>query len=564
MGETRVDLQHLLEDIRDAYPGALEETIVTEIVANSLDSGATRLIFTADAHEATLTLVDDGAGMARRELARYHDIASSTKMRGEGIGFAGVGIKLGLLACEEVLTETRRGKSYVATSWRLASRHRAPWRWVPPLGLVEQAGTAVRLKLRNPLSPLLERGFLEAALYRHFQPLLDAAFDELLLFHYPSGVRFVVNGRGLPRIPPVEGRAPVAIRLGRKRKPSALGHLVRETDPLPEEQRGVAISTLGKVIKRGWDWLGFSPAEPDRVGGLIEVPGLAECLTLNKADFIRAGPRGALYLAYRKAIQETVSGQLAAWGASRETIAEEARRRKMRPLERDLSSVLADLADDFPLIASLVERQSGGQRRLAIGGPGPRPQAGAFTRASVEPGTVEGLETGPGVLGVTEAAIMSESEAPAAGDHTLEEGAGKGAETDGSSAGSPEDNRSGAARAPGQSPGETAGSVPWPAARGRKRASRLGLSLQFESRPADPQLGRLVETTVWVNDAHAAYRRAVSSRSEGYHLALTVAMALAPLAVEPTDAHAFVSAFMARWGAALDRGRPPRGRSSRG
>ncbi len=31
MGETRVDLQHLLEDIRDAYPGSLEETIVTEM-----------------------------------------------------------------------------------------------------------------------------------------------------------------------------------------------------------------------------------------------------------------------------------------------------------------------------------------------------------------------------------------------------------------------------------------------------------------------------------------------------------------------------------------------------
>lgn len=40
MGETRVDLQHLLEDLRDAYPGALEETILTEVVANSLDSGA--------------------------------------------------------------------------------------------------------------------------------------------------------------------------------------------------------------------------------------------------------------------------------------------------------------------------------------------------------------------------------------------------------------------------------------------------------------------------------------------------------------------------------------------
>ena len=42
MAETRVDLLHLLEDLRDAYPGAVEETILTEVVANSLDSGATR------------------------------------------------------------------------------------------------------------------------------------------------------------------------------------------------------------------------------------------------------------------------------------------------------------------------------------------------------------------------------------------------------------------------------------------------------------------------------------------------------------------------------------------
>jgi hypothetical protein len=41
LGETRVDLHHLLEDLHDAYPGAREETILAEVVANSLDSGAT-------------------------------------------------------------------------------------------------------------------------------------------------------------------------------------------------------------------------------------------------------------------------------------------------------------------------------------------------------------------------------------------------------------------------------------------------------------------------------------------------------------------------------------------
>lgn len=121
MGETRVDLLHLLEDLRDAYPGSLEETILTEIVANSLDSGASRIKIETDPAQSAFTVIDDGSGMRRQELARYHDIAASAKSRGEGIGFAGVGIKLGLLVCEEVLTETRRASSHVASLWHLAS-----------------------------------------------------------------------------------------------------------------------------------------------------------------------------------------------------------------------------------------------------------------------------------------------------------------------------------------------------------------------------------------------------------------------------------------------------------
>jgi hypothetical protein len=74
MGETRVDLLHLLEDLRDAYPGTPEETLITEIVANSLDSGARTIALATDPAARTLTIVDDGRGMRRRELARYQRI----------------------------------------------------------------------------------------------------------------------------------------------------------------------------------------------------------------------------------------------------------------------------------------------------------------------------------------------------------------------------------------------------------------------------------------------------------------------------------------------------------
>lgn len=84
MGETRVDLVHILEDLRDAYPGPIEETILTEVLANALDSGARSLELRTDREERTLVARDDGRGMTRRELSRYHDLGASTKRRGRG------------------------------------------------------------------------------------------------------------------------------------------------------------------------------------------------------------------------------------------------------------------------------------------------------------------------------------------------------------------------------------------------------------------------------------------------------------------------------------------------
>lgn len=521
MGETRVDLQHLLEDLRDAYPGALEETILTEVVANSLDSGATRLSFLADPAALTLTIVDDGSGMRRRDLVRYHDLAASTKTRGQGIGFAGVGIKLGLLVCEDVVTETRRGKEHVASRWHLAGRHKAPWKWIPPLKLVTDHGTAVQLKLQNALSPLLDEGYIEGALRRQYQPLLQPEFDEVLAVYYPKGFQFEVNGRVLER-QSARGSdvSKLAVCLARKRKPVAIGYLVRNESPLSEDQRGLAISTFGKVIKHGWDWLGITPAAPERTGGMIEAPALAAALTLNKGDFVRVGTRGALYLGYRKAIQEVVSKQLAQWGDVRES-EDKAGRRTMRPMERDLETVLVDLADEFPLLASLVEQRAGGQKRLPIGRP-------------------EAADSGQGLLA---ASIMDGAE---------------GSEDSGiapTTSQEPPTTQPPGEGLPGDAPGKpesSPGVAVVPGAKARSRPGRYGLTIRFESHEGDPDLGRLVESTVVINDAHPAYRRALASRSEGYHIALAVSLALARLAVPPAEEHEFITAFLIRWGEALD------------
>ena len=526
MGETRVDLQHLLEDMRDAYTGSLEETILTEVIANALDSGAACIRLLASPADATLTIADDGRGMLRRELARYHDIATSAKTRGEGIGFAGVGIKLGLLASREVLTETRRGATHVATRWHLASRHRAPWKWTPPPGLTTTRGTAVRLTLTNQLSPLLDTGYLEETVRRHFEPLLDPRFDGILRRHYANGVALEVDGRRVTR--PTESgseRAPIAIRLGRRRTPSVVGFIERNAS-VSADREGIAVSTFGKVIKQGWDWLGLAPAEYARITGLIEAPDLAACLTLSKNDFIRSGTRGAMYLAYRKAIQEVVSRQLADWGDARDA---DDRPRKAR-LERDIERVLDDLAESFPLLRSLVDYRAGGQKRLPMPGRGrelvPAPLF-ATVPASHEPAPRDAESSPP------------EGTAPEPPEEPVTPAGEPGREDEPLA---PEGHAQHVSASDG-----TQATVP-----GRRRPARHGLMVQFESRPEDSELGRLVDSTIWINDAHPAYTRAVASRSLGYHTALAVALALAPLAVEANREHSFITRFLAQWGGAAD------------
>jgi hypothetical protein len=311
----------------------------------------------------------------------------------------------------------------------------------------------------------------------------------------------------------------IQIRLFRKRKPSALGYLLRETQPLSDEQQGLGISTFGKVIRRGWDWIGVTPTTPDRIGGLIEAPGLAACLTLNKSDFIRVGTRGATYLAYRKAIQEAVSQKLTEWGDRRDTTDDD-RPRTLRPLERDLERIVEDLSQDFPLLPSLVEHRRGGQKQLPIGN----------EHRGIAPGE------SPAVIALP--ASIKPSDGYDAGERPP----------------SPE-----VSPKPEQEPlSEPASSFPvaepvLPDHPRAKRSGRFGLHIKFEARPEDPEPGRLVESTVWVNEAHPAYRRAIASRSLGYHLSLTVGLALAPLAVEPAREHAFLTAFLSKWGDVLNR-----------
>jgi HSP90 family molecular chaperone len=178
LNETRVNLKHLLEDIRDAYTSPLEEVILTELVANALDGKAVTINFTVDKEQKFIRCTDDGKGMKRAALKDYHNIASSTKTRGQGIGFAGVGAKLSLLIADRVVTESKGGYgTKAATEWRLTNPYRAPWKFIPFSGTVTTPrGTSVTIYFNDDQSHLVKPEFVRQTIIKHFYPLLSVKF----------------------------------------------------------------------------------------------------------------------------------------------------------------------------------------------------------------------------------------------------------------------------------------------------------------------------------------------------------------------------------------------------
>ncbi len=507
MGETRVNLKHLLEDIRDSYPFPQEEAIVTELVANALDSGASEISFTTNPQRAIFTIVDNGTGMAARVLEEYHDIAATTKVRGKGIGFAGVGAKLALLVAEAVATETVIKGIHKATLWKLESSTHAPWEYITPPGLLSAShGTAISMKLRERNSPLASQEFIKRVIQTHFYPLLDREIMEKMLRKvYKNGMAFTINGQSVGS-PPDERKINAKsfwIQTGKRGKPIGIGYISKSQEVLPEEKRGIAVSTYGKVIKRGWDWIGIAPRNPMRLSGVIEMPHLSEILTLNKADFLKDAGSLRKYYRYRKAVQEALEpilGQLDEVSEHREHS-----EKNMRPLEKEIELVLGKLENDFPELSPLFVRPRRGEPATgSIPDPNVSPIGSVFDEIDTTTGTGEAGDRAEGML------IAGE-------------------------------NSSGEGIQPKDSPTQT----------DSKHDARIRLPdimIGFEDNSDREDIAWMVENTIWINRSHPAYQRVMDTEAETYHIVLAVSWVLSRHLEDERSPQMFINRFLSNWG----------------
>lgn len=282
-GKSGVNIPRLIKNIADQYTFEPEIASLIELIANSLDAKASRIEVNIQPSAGVLEVVDNGAGMSEREFRDYHDFASSTKSKGNGIGFAGQGAKLALNFCSKIITETRSHDFWDATEWMLAVDE-APYRSIGQRTLKDH-GTKVTLYLNRKSKNYYSEDRVKQIIYEHYFPLVDRGLRDYYRQEiYKNNLRICVNGKELVEKSILEKPEKVhKFHITHYGRTKAWGRFVLLNNAKDDGLEGVAVCCFGKVIER--TFFKKEPRNKERIVGCIEASYLIEAVTTDKCRF---------------------------------------------------------------------------------------------------------------------------------------------------------------------------------------------------------------------------------------------------------------------------------------
>lgn len=280
-----IKILQTLKNLLDMYAYPKEEVLVLEAVANGIDAKAKKINISFEQKDSDhhIIFLNNGPPMNKEDFQNYHTISSSTKTKGEGIGFAGVGAKIFLAAWEkaEIITVTGKdNKVLVSRMFRRrdnveydSSLDGIPIKQI--LGnkkLIHKYGTSYQVKVTA-------KGF--EWIKNNIHEKLQFWFNYALL---SKTLELTVNDKTIkPWQPPGEK---IFKRIKHKNQIISCYIWISEED-IPEDERHVVYSVFGKRIKNeSVDWANqIKGNASQRVSCIADVSVLANQLVANKEDF---------------------------------------------------------------------------------------------------------------------------------------------------------------------------------------------------------------------------------------------------------------------------------------
>ena len=292
MPEVKINVLHTLENFREAYDDEAS-VVVLEAVANALDAKATKLdVGIGNRH---ISFRDNGPGMGKKQFYAYHDISASSKRKGAGIGFAGVGAKVYLAVWKQTVihTETYGPDGPFASDLRV-THGKVRWERRPASTSILTHGTLYNVKLRAKDYKKLDA---------KIRDIIRDQFNPAML----NGLKVTINGDRLePWDPPYTERVEDTVEANRLRFPVVLTVC---RDAVPPKYRHAQYQVWGKTVTtKKLDWApDIKERYRDRIHCIVGAESCSKYLKLDKGSF-KGGPGAVhrMYSAVDKWLRETL------------------------------------------------------------------------------------------------------------------------------------------------------------------------------------------------------------------------------------------------------------------
>jgi hypothetical protein len=280
-----------------------EEVLVLEAVANALDAKADNIdiAFERSRGNYYVRFINDAPGMSEQDFEDYHTLSLSSKSKGQGIGFAGVGAKIFLASDDgsEIITATMNGDGLLASRmYREGEKIEFDMSTKVGLHAILSENTINLIKGTLYQVKLSEDGFI--FLRRDIERILRFWFNYAIL---SKMVTFHIDGKVV-----LEERSD---GLTKKKNIMHRGQTIEciftvSKNKIPEEQRHIVYTVFGKRIKNEFVDFAYQIQgdNSSRVCCLADVSILATELNSNKEDFDKTPLTNAVRTKIRQAFFE--------------------------------------------------------------------------------------------------------------------------------------------------------------------------------------------------------------------------------------------------------------------
>lgn len=270
MPDVKINVYHTLENFLDAYNDQWS-MVVLEAIANALDAKATRVDIVLD--NRNISFQDNGPGMSEKQFKKYHDISASSKRKGVGIGFAGVGAKIYLAVWKQTVIHTETyGPDGPLASDLCVTHGKVRWEKCPTTTSIRTRGTRYGVKLR-------ESDYRKLVV--HIHDTIRDQFNAAML----GGLGVTINGTVLtPWDPPHEKRVSGMVKVKRYEFPVTMT-ICR--DDIPAKYRHVQYQVWGKTVAtKKPEWVaGIKEPYRNRMHCMVDANACSRHLKLDKGSF---------------------------------------------------------------------------------------------------------------------------------------------------------------------------------------------------------------------------------------------------------------------------------------